>query len=232
MKANRIWHKQKCTAKNHARATVVELLQFQNDLRPLNDFIASVTYVKSTERRSRQRRNRRSICDPPRLCFFKVWRIRKLGQGSSSSPSIALSAGKQSHRVSVLRFFPFGSFWKNRAHKIADISWEKNIFAFLFGGIYCIQPALSRANFFFGKNYSKKLLLCFLPKCPPHGKRCFSYEVHTTVHVIKRHRVSLCFWSIRVRITVHGTSSYEKTRLTRMDSRWIAKCVPGGTALQ
>ena len=164
MKTNRICHKQKCTAKNHACATVVELLQFQNDLRPLkfaDDFIASVTYVKSTERRNRQRRNRRSICDPPRLCFFKVWRIRKLGQGSSSSPSIALSAGKQSHRVSVLRFFPFGSFWKNRAHKIADISWKKNIFAFLIGGIYCIQPALSRANFFFGQKLLKKIIIVF-----------------------------------------------------------------------
>ncbi len=194
MKANRIWHKQKCTAKNHARATVVELLQFQNDLRPLNDFIASVTYVKSTERRSRQRRNRRSICDPPRLCFFKVWRIRKLGQGSSSSPSIALSAGKQSHRVSVLRFFPFGSFWKNRAHKIADISWEKNIFAFLFGRIYCNQPALSRAKIFFWAKITQKNYYCVFYTSVHHMvKGAFRTMSVWHPYGLKLHRVSFFF---------------------------------------
>jgi hypothetical protein len=142
------------------------------------------------------------------LCRFEFKQLMAtvgLGQGSSSSPSIALSVGKQSHRVSVLRFFPFGSFWKNRAHKIADISWKKNIFAFLIGGIYCIQPALSRANFFLGKNYSKKLLLCFLPKCPPHGKRCFSYDVRTASIRSQIASGQLFFWSIRVKNTVHGT---------------------------
>ena len=173
MKANRICHKQKYTAKNHACATVVELLQFQNDLRPLNDFIASVTYVKSTERRSRQRRNRRSICDPPRLCFFLSMENPKVRTGEfieSVDCTVRWEAIPQSVCSSIF------SLWfvlkKSRAQNCRYLT-GKNIFAFLFGRIYCNQPALFSAQILFFQflgRFSPSLNEELLHRCLPRPR--------------------------------------------------------------
>lgn len=107
---------------------------------------------------------------------YLVWRIRKLGQGSSSSPSIALSAGKHSHRRTeclFLDFFPLVRFEKIARTKLPISHGKKTFLLFCLAGYIAINLPFLVPKFCFFRflgRFSPSLNEELLHRCLPRPR--------------------------------------------------------------